>query len=586
MKNYNLRQSLNFSRSLRAIGEAILFLSALLLLTNPAIAKTQLPSKVAIATADPLATQAGLEVLKKGGNAFDAAIAVSAALAVVEPFHSGIGGGGFWLLHDAKNQKNIFVDGREQAPLTATPTMYQDKQGNVIKGLSLNGPLSAGIPGEPAALAYIAKHYGRLSLAEDLAPAIRLAKNGFKVNKEYVMAASYGDRVEQLQAYPSSAKIFLKNNQKPELGDVIVQKDLAKTLEAMAKNGHDGFYKGEVAKKLVDGVNAAGGRWSLQDLKNYQVHVRQPLVSHYHDMKIITAPPPSAGGIAIVTILNILAPYDLVKISHLQRLHVIIEAMRMAYWDRSKYLGDPAYVKIPMAALTSMAHANQLRSYIHPDKATPSNSLPKRQVFTDASLNTTHFSIIDQEGNRVAATLSVNFLFGSSFTVPGTGVLLNDEMDDFSSKPGSQNVFGIVGNKANQIEPGKRPLSSMSPTFVETKDKVAVLGTPGGSRIPTMVLLGMLEFAQNKGPSEWVSVPRFHMQYIPDEVMYEQGSISAKELKLLKAMGYKFNFVFTEYGDMQAVLWNKKTNRLSAASDPRGVGSAKVVRIQPATVIQ
>lgn len=536
------------------------------------------PPAMAVASADPRATQAGIDILKKGGNAFDAAVAVSAVLAVVEPFHSGIGGGGFWLLHTANNGKNIFIDGREQAPMAAHEKMYQDEKGNVVEGLSLNGPLAAAIPGEPAAMAYIAKHYGNLPLSVDLAAAIALAEHGFKANLLYEQIVNVGDRVEVLNRYPSSRKIFLKNGKAPKQGDLIVQKDLAQTLRLFAEKGHDGFYKGEVAKKLVKSVREAGGIWTMNDLAQYQLKLRTPLVGHYKDSEIITAPPPSAGGIAILTMLNILSAYDLPKLSESSRLHYVIEAMRLAYWDRSQYLGDPDYVKVPVQKLTSMAHANQLRRFIQKDKATSSASLSaKGLVFEDSSPNTTHFSIIDGQGNRVAATLSVNYLFGSSFVADGTGVLLNDEMDDFSSKPGAANVFGLVGHSANQIEGGKRPLSSMAPTFLVSKKRVGIIGTPGGSRIPTMILWGILEYAQGKPPLAWVSKPRIHHQYLPDVVQMEPDALSADMQKQLLAMGYHLLQLAKVFGDMQAVEWDKSSNKVFAASDPRHVGLAEVI---------
>lgn len=535
------------------------------------------PKGYAIASAEKQATQAGMEIMQQGGNAFDAAVAVSAVLAVVEPYHTGIGGGGFWLLHTAKNNKNIFVDGRETAPMAASRNMYLNDKGEVIPDASLNGPLSAAIPGEPAALVYIAEKYGKLGLKKDLAPAIKYAKQGFAIDKDYREAMIWPKRVKLLQSYPESAKLFLKDGYVPPLGYVVIQNDLAKTLETIAEKGKAGFYEGEIAKQLVDDVRAHGGIWSLQDLKNYKIKIRKPLYGTYHGMRIITAPPPSAGGIALITMLNILSPFELNNMSFINRVHLIVESMRLAYWERAKYLGDPAFVLIPTNALISMGNANGLRARIKKGQATPSASLGKAAVLTEKSPNTTHFSIIDNQGNRVAATITINYLFGSGFVPKGTGVLLNDEMDDFSTHVGSPNVFGLVGTKANSIEPGKRPLSSMAPTFIETKDQVVIIGTPGGSRIPTMILLSILDFAKGHGVNSWVSLTRFHHQYLPDQIQYEPHTFTPAQVSGLKSMGYALKELpHLYFGDMQAVLWNKKTQEITAASDPRHVGLAEV----------
>lgn len=551
----------------KILGTALL---PIFLITNLSAAP-HTPPKAAIAAADHLATQAGLTILKQGGNAFDAAVTVSSVLAVVEPMSSGIGGGGFWLLHTAKNHKNIMIDGRERAPLAASRDMYLDKKGQVIPKLSVNGPLAAGIPGEPAALAYLAEHYGKLSLKQDLAPAIKFAREGFPVNKRYQKLATM--RMETIQKDPVSRNIFLQNFKVPEIGYVIKQPDLANLLEQLANKGWRGFYEGPIAKKLVAGVRAAGGIWSMKDLKDYHVKNREPLVGHYKNMKIISAPPPSAGGIALITMFNILSHYDLQKYDDITQKQLIVEAMRRAYWDRAKYLGDSDYVDVPINFLKTQTHANSLQSTITVGKATPSIQLGKTHKFKQDGDNTSHFSIIDKEGNRVAGTLSINYLFGAAFTVPGTGLLLNNEMDDFATKPGAPNLYGLVGSEANGIAPGKRPLSSMTPTFVETKDKVAILGTPGGSRIITMVLLAILDFAKGHSPSSWVALPRYHHQYLPDEIQFEKGGMNQKEQTQLKAMGYTLKELTRRYGDMQAILWDKSQNQVIPASDPRGEGS-------------
>ena len=534
------------------------------------------PSQAAIASAHPVATQAGFEILEKGGNAFDAAVAVSATLAVVEPYSSGIGGGGFWLLHDNKKNKDIMIDGRETAPLKASRNMYLDKSGDVIPGLSVDGALAAGIPGEPAALVHIAKKYGRLSLKETLAPAIRAATKGFVVTEHYRRMAGFRLKALQLsENAKDAAKIFLKNNQVPPLGYVIKQPDLAKTLKAMAKHGHKGFYAGEIAKKLVTSNNNAGGIWSLKDLKSYKVKERQPIVSEYKGYRLTSVAPPSSGGVALAEMLNILSFYNLDRLSASNRIHVIVEAMRRAYRDRAEYLGDADYIKVPVKKLISKNYARSLQQKIDFEKATPSSRL-KGVADTSGGNHTTHFSILDKQGHRVSATLSVNYPFGSGFVAEGTGVLLNDEMDDFSAKPGVPNVYGLVGAEANAIEPGKRMLSSMSPTFIESEDKLAVIGTPGGSRIITMVLHGILATIEGKTASQVVNLPRYHHQYLPDVIQYEPGTFPVKLLTTLEQLGHKLKPLKNSFGNMQVIIWDKKENKVTAASDKRGEGVATV----------
>lgn len=531
------------------------------------------PPMAAVATSHPLATAAGKEILADGGNAFDAAVAISAALAVVEPTGSGLGGGGFWLLHEAKDNRNVMIDGRERAPLDARRDLYLDEQGNVIPKLSINGPLAAGIPGEPAALAHIAERYGHLPLSRSLAAAIRYARDGFTVDEHYRRMARF--RLEVLRQSAAAARIFLRDNQVPPPGTVIKQPELARTLEAIAQHGKQGFYKGPVAEQLVEGVRRAGGIWSLEDLAQYHVVERRPIIGHYRDMRIISASPPSSGGIALISMLNILAGYDLQALPEVARKHLIIEAMRRAYRDRAEYLGDPDYTDVPVERLTHPYYAAGLRNTIRRDRATPSASLPGVSAGFRGD-NTTHFSVLDARGNRVAATLSINFPFGSGFMPPGTGVLLNDEMDDFSAKPGTPNVYGLVGAEANAIEAGKRPLSSMSPTFLESKRGIAILGTPGGSRIITMVLLATLDYMREQPPRSWVGLPRYHHQYLPDEVQFEADALDTAEQQRLRELGHTLAPMDRHYGNMQAILWQRDNDRVLAASDPRGNGKAVV----------
>ncbi|MGH8293213.1 MAG: gamma-glutamyltransferase [Gammaproteobacteria bacterium] len=547
----------------------------LLLLLFPLLAwATPLkPGHVAVASAQPYATQAGMQVMAEGGNAFDAAVAVSAALSVVEPYSSGIGGGGFWLLHDAATGKDIVVDGREYAPAAATTAMYQDKNGNVIPGASLNGPLSAAIPGEVAALAYINQHYGKLSFAQDLAPAIKLARDGFPLDRMFhEMLASREDKLKQ---WPAAWKVFYPNGEVPPEGYVLKQPELASTLELIAKHGAAAFYTGALASKMVGAVRAAGGIWSLEDLRDYRIKLRAPLAGDYRGMKIITVPPPSSGGIVMLEALNILSGYDLARDSELMRKHLIIEAMRFAFRDRAEYLGDPDFVHMPIARLLSPYYAAGLRAAILPDKATLSSDLAPVTAVAPESQHTTSIAVMDKDGNLVGGTFTVNFRFGSGFMPPGTGVILNDEMDDFVSKPGVPNGFGLVGNSANEIAPHKRPLSSMMPTFLYTQRGLAILGTPGGSRIITMVMLGTLDYFNGGDARSIVSLPRYHMQYLPDVVFYEPGAFTGDEITGLGNMGYTLKET-RPYGNMQSITWDYRSGKVSAAADPRDIGTAEV----------
>ncbi|MBI1195938.1 MAG: gamma-glutamyltransferase [Gammaproteobacteria bacterium] len=542
----------------------------ILLLQVPAVKAHE----AAIASAHPLATAAGHEVLAAGGNAFDAAVAVSAALAVVEPASSGLGGGGFWLIH-RQDGIELMVDGREKAPQAASRDMYLDKDGQVVPNASVDGALAAGVPGTVAALDFIAKHYGKLSLAQDLAPAIKLAREGFRVGDHYLRLARF--RLPVLKRFESSGHL-LDRGEAPGEGFVLKQPDLANTLEAVAKNGADGFYSGDVAKRLVDAVRANGGLWTLDDLKDYSVSVRPPLWGEFQGMKITTASPPSSGGVGLLTMLNILSGYDLEKLSAGDRDHLIVEAMRRAYRDRAEYLGDPDFVAdMPISLLINPYYGRGLAQSIRMDRATASASLPGYNLGEQPEAhNTTHFSIIDGDGNRVAATMSINYPFGSCLVAEGTGVILNDEMDDFSAKPGVPNVYGLIGSEANAIAAGKRPLSSMTPTFLEDDRGIVVLGTPGGSHIITMVLLATLDYAAGGTPNSMVAVPRFHHQFVPDQVGYEPGALSTEVVEDLKKRGHVLKAMSRTYGNMQVVMWDKERKRLLAASDPRGEGAAEV----------
>ncbi len=552
--------------------------------TQPSSTATH-PPGVAIASGHKLATEAGLKIIAEGGNAFDAAVAVSSTLSVVEPISSGLGGGGLFLLHDARTGKDVMLDAREYAPESATPEQYLDKDGELDRDRSVNGPWSAGIPGLPAALVELAAKHGRLPLQRSLAPAIGIAKDGFPVYAR--MARGYASRREVMERYPGTRQVYLRNGKPIAEGDIFRQPELARTLELLAEKGFDGFYRGETARKLIKGVNQAGGRWTARELAAYQVKQRAPITFDYRGWKVTTAPPPSSGGIALAEMLQILEPWDLGKLDEAHRIHLVTEAMRRAYRDRTFFLGDPDFVEIPQDILTSRNYAQGLRATIHPDKATPSDLLSGKPTPLEDD-ETTHFSIIDAEGNRVGGTQTVNLLYGSGLIPPGTGVLLNDEMDDFALRPGTPNAFGVMGYEANAPKAGKRMLSSMTPTFMESPDRVVVLGTPGGSRIITMVLLGILGYDAGLTAQQVAALPRYHHQWLPDVIEAEGGAFSQEVAQALAAMGHKVDLPGDQaaggrgsshvWGNLQTVAWDRVRNELSAGSDPRSpVGGAEVV---------
>lgn len=533
------------------------------------------PQSYALATAHPLATKAGREILEAGGNAFDAAVTVSAVLAVVEPYSSGFGGGGFWLLHRAADSKDVMIDGRETAPGKARRNMYLNAAGEFVAEKSLIGPLAAGIPGMPAALVHIAGHYGSMSLAEVLLPAIRYAERGFPADEKLVRYIEARQKI--LKASAGAARIFMPNGKIPKINQIIRQTDLADTMRRLAIEKTEGFYSGTVAERMVKSVKAGGGIWETEDLQNYRVIEREPISFSYRGALITSAAPPSSGGIALAEILNVASQFDLASMEHADRIHYLVEAMRSAYRDRALWLGDSDFFEVPTAKLISIEYAAELAADITADKARLSPGLSDEENRDAASGdNTTHFSILDAAGNRVAATLSINYPFGSGFVAAGTGVLLNNEMDDFSVKPGAPNVYGLVGGEANAIEPGKRMLSSMSPTFVDDGERIALLGTPGGSRIITMVALGILNFLAGGDAKAIVSAGRFHHQYLPDLITYEADALNIAEQTQLRLKGHKLKLHGKGYGNMQAVIWNYKDHHLDAASDPRGIGVAAV----------
>ena len=493
-----------------------------------------------VVAAQHLATRVGVEVLKRGGNAVDAAVAVGYALAVAYPAAGNLGGGGFMTIQFADGRKT-FLDFRETAPKGATADMYLDKDGNVIKGLSTKGHLAVGVPGSVAGMEYAREKYGTMKRADLIAPALQLAEDGFVLDQgdiEMLHSATNDFRED-----PASAAIFLNNGKPFQVGERLTQHELAETLREISKRGTDGFYKGWVGAAIVASSQAGKGLLTQEDLDNYRVRELAPVECDYRGYHVVSAPPPSSGGVVICEVLNILEGYPLRELGYhsAQAVHYQIEAMRHAYVDRNSYLGDPDFVKNPLAHLLDKNYAAKIRAAIDPARAAVSKDL-KPGVPPHEGSNTTHYSIADKDGNAVSVTYTLNDWFGAKVTAAKTGVLLNDEMDDFTAKIGVPNLYGLVQGEANSIVPGKRPLSSMSPTIVSKDGKpVIVLGTPGGSRIITAVLLTMInaiDYGMNA--QEAVDMPRFHQQWLPEATNLEDYTLSPDTRKILEGMGHKF----------------------------------------------
>ena len=493
-----------------------------------------------VASEQGLATQVGLDILKQGGNAIDAAVAVGFALAVVLPNAGNIGGGGFMVLHDDKTGKDVAIDFREIAPAKASRDMYLDNQGNVIDGKSLFTHDASGVPGTVAGMEYALKKWGTMPLSKVLEPAIKLADKGFIVSD--VLAQTLKEEKSTLGKWSASKAIFFKNGEPLKSGDLLVQKDLAKSLRLIAKQGAKAFYQGEIATKIAKEMQSHGGTMTLEDLKAYKVVERQPIIGDYRGYKVVTMPPPSSGGVHLIEILNMLEHYPIKEdgVNSAKNIHHMAESMKLAYADRSEYLGDPDFVKIPVTGLTSKAYANELVKTIDDNKARLSSNIKPGKPQPYESDQTTHFSVMDKAGNAVAVTYTLNLNFGSGIVVEGTGILLNNEMDDFSVKPGVPNAFGLVGGTANAIEAKKRPLSSMTPTIVMKNNKPwLVTGSPGGARIITTVLQSVVNTIDHEmNPAEAIITPRVHHQWLPDELRVEAG-ISPDTIKLLQDKGHK-----------------------------------------------
>ena len=524
----------------------------------------------ACVTAHPLATQACADILAQGGNAFDAAVATSAMLGVVEPFGSGLGGGAFFLLHRAADQSNVFLDGRETAPLAATADMYLDASGKVDRKASLFGARSAAIPYQAELLAHTARHYGSLPLATLLQPAVRAARDGFAI--DWRLAEEIADHHSRMN--DTMREVFAPQGVPIAKGGMLKQPDLAATLARLAKNGAGEFKTGKTAQRMLAGVQAAGGIWQAKDLQQVRITERAPLVGSYLNHRVITAPPPSAGGAAILESLTMLEAKGFTTLSTVAGKHLVVEALRRAFRDRNAYFGDPDFVKVPLARLLSPDYLLPLAAGIG-EKATPSSELPAPSAGEEGG-QTTHFSVIDAAGNRVAATQTLNLYFGSGFMAPGTGVVLNDEMDDFSAALNVSNAYGLAGSAANAIAPGKRPLSSMSPTFVEGPRGVLITGTPGGSRIPTMVLLSVLRFVEGATAPEIAETGRIHHQWQPDVLSFEPGALTKAEQAGLAAKGHTLKVLDKPYGNLQVIV-RSAAGLTSIGPDPRWVASGQTV---------
>lgn len=511
-----------------------------------------------VVAADPLAAKAGIEMLEQGGNAFDAAAATALALGVVEPASSGIGGGGFFLLYIAKENRYVMIDARETSPRLAG-------QGEVYQNISsIDGPAAAGVPGLAAGIDHLVTTYGKLKRHQVVAPASNLARNGFVVSPRLANLIRF-----RRATFNDTARTLFDKKE----GEIIKQPGLAETLEHFALKGSKDFYRGQIAGRLVADMKRAGGLIRESDLAAYRVKERKPVTFNWQGYRFISAALPSSGGMTLAHIFGQLKKDNFKKLNKADRIHLLTEAMKRAYRDRNRYLGDSDFIDIPSDYLEK-SRLKELRGSINMKKTTPSDELQGIGE-TGGGMDTTHFSIIDREGNMVSATLSVNYPFGSGFVSPSTGILLNDEMDDFATILGEANAYGLVQGQANGVQPGKRMLSSMTPTFVIGPDHTFIVGTPGGARIISMVLLASLGFALNEtAPQNWVDAPRFHHQFLPDLIQHEKGAFSSEVATELQERGHKLKRLNRNYGNMHAILLDHKTGTLIGIADRRGEGIA------------
>ena len=528
-----------------------------------------------VASQEALASAIGRDILQQGGNAVDAAVAVGFALAVTLPRAGNIGGGGFMLIHDAKKNETIAIDYREKAPKAAFRDMYLDENGNADEERSRYHGLAVGVPGTVDGLLLALAEHGTMTREQVLAPAIRLAEEGITVTPG--LSNSLQGLAERMAKWPSTAKIFYHADGRAlQPGETLKQPELAASLRRIAAQGRDGFYQGETADKIIAAIKGAGGTMTAEDLRDYHSVKREPVRGDYRGYEIVSMPPPSSGGIHIIQILNILEGYDLHAsgANTAKTIHLMAEAMQLAYADRAEYLGDPDFIKIPVKGLTSQKYADSLRAKIDPDKARPGAEIRHSDPLPYESDQTTHYSVVDKDGNAVANTYTLNFSYGTGLVAEGTGILLNNEMDDFSAKPGVPNGYGLIGGDANAVEAGKRPLSSMSPTIVFKDDKpFLVTGSPGGSRIITTVLQiisNVIDHDMNI--AEATHAPRIHDQWTPDEIRVEHA-LNADTVRLLENMGHKVERK-SAMGSTQSIMVTPEG--LYGASDPRIEDAATV----------
>ena len=527
----------------------------IIFISNLALTKSQ---SYAVATRHHIATDIGMKVLEEGGNAVDAAIAVAFALSVVNPSAGNLGGGGFMIIHLSNTKKTYALDYRERAPINSFEEMYQDNEGRVIKGLSLNSILASGVPGTVSGMFYASENFGTIDIKKLINPSIELARNGFILSD--FQSKNLNKYKEKFSRYPEAKKIFTRPNGFSP-GDILIQKNLANTLERISKNGKEEFYFGETAKKIADFFQKNGGILNLEDLNEYKVRILEPICGSYRVYKICSMPPPSSGGIALIQMLNVLENIDLNKIDHNSRdyINTLMATMDYAFHDRAKYLGDPDFFEVPENLLTSKKYAKNIYNKIKKNE-----SLSKVEVNISESEETTHFSILDKWGNAVSNTYTLNTAYGSGIIPAETGILMNNEMDDFSSKPGYPNVYGLIGSEANKIEPKKTPLSSMSPVIVFFREKpFLVTGSPGGSTIITSVLqeiLNVLDF--NMSLKDSSSRSRIHFQHLPDILFHEKFDSS-----ITNALGKDKKLVKRKLGEIHSILL--KENKIEAYSDKR-----------------
>ncbi|WP_026135036.1 gamma-glutamyltransferase [Scytonema hofmannii] len=598
-----------------AFSFSILFYSQAVLATVIPPLRTK---KAMVVSANPLASEAGVKMLRKGGNAVDAAVATTFAISVVEPFSAGIGGGGFLLLRESKTGEIKALDFRERAPIKATKNMYLDAQGKVSPNLSIDGYLAVATPGTVAGMYEVHRRYGKLPWQEVLKPAIALAKDGFTLSHRVTWRSLkvYEDRKQVILNNPAARAIFTRKGEFYQPGERLVQQDLGKTLEELAKNPQS-FYTGNIARTIAADMAKNGGLITLEDLKSYRTTWRTPVCGNFRKAKVCSMPPPSSGGVHLLQILNIIGDTDLKSLGwhHPNALHLMVEAMKIAYADRSQHLGDPDFVKVPVAQLLSGAYAKKRRQEIDMQRARSStkvkpvdfqtlqqvnsssipatvNTNPKSKIQNPKSKiqnpkskiqnpkfyespETTHLTVVDEQRNAVSLTFTVNYGFGSGIVVPTTGILLNDEMDDFAAAPGVPNAFGLVGNEANAIAPRKIPLSSMTPTIITESDRLRMaVGAPGGGTIITQVLqvlLNVLEYNMDAGSA--VSAPRIHHQWLPDELRVEPLGLDALTITELQRRGHKIQQT-APWGNINTILV-APDGTLEGAADPRGEGSAK-----------